>query len=929
MPTQIARALDDAPVIDAAALGDGYTGEAYSAGVSATGGQSPYTWAVVAGALPAGLTLDASTGALSGTPSASGTATFTVSVTDAVSAESTQAFSLSVYAPPSLDTTTLTRATEGVTYRRAPGVSESLVASAGKAPLHLSATGLPTGLSLDGDTGELSGIPTPGAAGVHAVDVDVVDANGHAAHGALSLEVVAPQPQASMGALGVEPEGSPITDALTVFVLGENNQPRANVGVRVRKNGAEYTPAREALTDAQGRVYFTGLGLDGVTDTVDITANGSNLFNVTLAQVNASRVTLVAPTYPVPLRRASPAATWDTTAARFIVTGGRNSTPGMPTGCLNDTVALGTPATPAWEEWAPPGMTGTATPSARVASAFQFKGSGLSVLFGGESCSGAKLSDTWQFSSATHTWQQIGAPGPTARSGAAIAPSPVAGGILLFGGTTGTGSQSALLVNNELWTFVGGWGKLTPTGTLPTARAFAAAALDTSTNLMWMCGGASGTPFGGADQTSCSTYNRTTNAWAGAPAMPVGRRGHGMAYRPGDGLYVFGGTASGTARNDLIRFRMGTWSTVTAQGAAGSPPAGGKNLAYDPVTGNLVLVTSAGDVWTFDGTTWAQRSSATAGTVTLSGTLSGGAATGSATVWVVGANGFSLTTFAVAMTGGTATYSLSGIPAGVPLSVYAYHVSSGNLYSHKDMGSVGPLSSDTSLDIAFDPGPLTTTTSTGDVAFPLDWAGTSNGLITRAVRTQPGFPVQPIGQSVAVAGATTAFSAEYLPAIAPAAQALQAEADNTRPALCETLTAWNYAPTAGSVGMLALPDGVRSLSPGVSECDTASAPTALEGSYQYTAPAGTGLVSVLRGARGMTWDWKYVGPSQAGVRTFAFPLPSTLAPSRPSPSGQATAYEVTAYVFAPGSGFQYPSFESATLRPSGIARARARGFVRQ
>ncbi|MBU8898290.1 putative Ig domain-containing protein [Corallococcus sp. M34] len=929
MPARVARALDDIPVIDPAALADGYTGEAYSAGVSATGGQAPYTWAVVAGALPSGVTLDASTGALSGTPSATGTATFTVSVTDAASAESTQAFSLAVYAPPSLDTTTLTRATEGVTYRRAPGTAEALAASAGKAPLHLSATGLPAGLALDGDTGELSGIPTPGAAGVHAVDVDVVDANGHAAHGSLSLEVVAPQPQASMGTLGVEPEGSPITDALTVFVLGENNQPRANVGVRVRKNGAEYTPAREALTDAQGRVYFTGLGLDGAMDTVDITANGSNLFNVTMAQVNASRVTLVAANYPLPLRRASSAATWDTTAARFIHMGGRNNTPGMPNGCLNDTVALGTPATPAWEEWTPPGMTGTAAPAARVASAFQFKGSGVSVLFGGESCTGTKLSDTWQFSSATRTWQQSGAPGPSARSGAAIAPSPVAGGILLFGGTTATGAQNTLTVNNELWTFVAGWGKLTPTGTLPTARAFAAAAVDTSTNLMWMCGGASGTPFGGADQTTCSTYNRTTNAWAGAPAMPLGRRGHGMAYRPGDGLYVFGGTASGTARNDLLRFRMGTWSTVTAQGAVGSPPAGGRNLAYDPGTGNLVLVTPAGEVWTFDGAAWAQRSSATAGTVTLSGTLSGGAATGSAAVWVVGTNGFSLTTNFVSMPGGTATYSLAGLPTGVPLSVYAYHLSGGGLYSHKDMGSVGPLSGDTPLDIAFEPGPLTTTTSTGDAAFPLDWSGTSNGLITRAVRTQPGFPVQPIGEAQSQAGTATAFSTQYIAPLAPAAEALQAEADNTSPALCETLSAWNYAPTAGSVGVLALPDGVRGLSPGVSECDTAPAPTALEGSYQYTAPAGTELVSVLRGARGMTWDWKYVGPSRAGVRTFAFPLPSTLAPSRPSPSGQATAYEVTAYVFAPGSGFQYPRFESATLRPSGTARARARGFVRQ
>ena len=65
-----------------ATLPDGTAGTAYSATISASGGVSPYTYTVTAGALPAGLTLDAATGALSGTPTTSGTANFTVTATD-------------------------------------------------------------------------------------------------------------------------------------------------------------------------------------------------------------------------------------------------------------------------------------------------------------------------------------------------------------------------------------------------------------------------------------------------------------------------------------------------------------------------------------------------------------------------------------------------------------------------------------------------------------------------------------------------------------------------------------------------------------------------------------------------------------------------------------------------------------------------------
>lgn len=68
--------------ITSAAPDAGTVGVPYSFTFTATGGVPPYTWSVTAGALESGLSLDPTSGILSGTPTAAGDATYTITVTD-------------------------------------------------------------------------------------------------------------------------------------------------------------------------------------------------------------------------------------------------------------------------------------------------------------------------------------------------------------------------------------------------------------------------------------------------------------------------------------------------------------------------------------------------------------------------------------------------------------------------------------------------------------------------------------------------------------------------------------------------------------------------------------------------------------------------------------------------------------------------------
>jgi hypothetical protein len=74
--------ISTALAITTTALPSGGVNTPYSSTVKASGGATPYTWKITSGSLPTGLSLNATSGNISGTPTATGASSFTIQVTD-------------------------------------------------------------------------------------------------------------------------------------------------------------------------------------------------------------------------------------------------------------------------------------------------------------------------------------------------------------------------------------------------------------------------------------------------------------------------------------------------------------------------------------------------------------------------------------------------------------------------------------------------------------------------------------------------------------------------------------------------------------------------------------------------------------------------------------------------------------------------------
>ena len=188
--------------ITTTSLPDGSVGQTYNKPVAATGGSPPLSWSIVTGTLPPVLTLDPSTGVISGTATTANTFSFTVRVADTAGQEDTQALSIIIRppTPPTITTTSLPGGTVGLPY------DETLSANGGTGTLvwSLSAGSLPTNLSIS-PTGTISGTPTLAATSNFTVKVtdsltqSDTQALSITISSALAITTTSPLPNAQVG----------------------------------------------------------------------------------------------------------------------------------------------------------------------------------------------------------------------------------------------------------------------------------------------------------------------------------------------------------------------------------------------------------------------------------------------------------------------------------------------------------------------------------------------------------------------------------------------------------------------------------------------------------------------------------------------------------------------------------------------------------
>ncbi|MCS3847903.1 uncharacterized protein YhjY with autotransporter beta-barrel domain [Xanthomonas campestris] len=277
-------------ILPATTLPAGTAGQAYSSAITpAAGGIAPYTYAVTAGALPAGITLNSATGAVTGTPTSAGNFAFSVTATDSTSgtaSQATQSYAVTIAAPTIVVApSALPTATRGTAY------SQTLSASGGTAPYTytLSAGSLPAGLTL-ASNGTLSGTAT--TEGSFTVTVRATDAGNFTGDQAYSLTVAAPNLALPASNLPAGTAGQAYTAAISPATGGT-------------------APYSYALTTG---ALPSGVVLDAATGELSGTPTVSGTFNFTLTVTDST---------PSPAAQANQSYTLSIAGATLV--------PGQPT----------------------------------------------------------------------------------------------------------------------------------------------------------------------------------------------------------------------------------------------------------------------------------------------------------------------------------------------------------------------------------------------------------------------------------------------------------------------------------------------------------------------------------------------------------------------------------------------------------------------
>ncbi|MCX8021407.1 MAG: putative Ig domain-containing protein [Syntrophorhabdaceae bacterium] len=181
--------VNPAPAILTTSLPSTVVSASYSTAIVVAGGTSPLNWTKISGSLPPGISLNGGSGQLAGTPSSSGSYTFTVEVKDKIQSEKgvsgvSKSFTITVNDIVNITTTSTTAASKGSYYSQT--ISTSLT---GLPPYTWSIVQgtLPDGLTLNTSTGVISGTPT--SSGTYYFTAQVQDAVGTKSQKTLSIQV--------------------------------------------------------------------------------------------------------------------------------------------------------------------------------------------------------------------------------------------------------------------------------------------------------------------------------------------------------------------------------------------------------------------------------------------------------------------------------------------------------------------------------------------------------------------------------------------------------------------------------------------------------------------------------------------------------------------------------------------------------------------